>query len=58
VTPPVTPPPTWYCSGTETEGGNTTNYQYTSGTNDTFCSVTFATVCSTSGYPAYPTLPC
>jgi hypothetical protein len=58
--PPTTPPPvTWYCSGYEEEpGGSPRQYRYTSSTNDTFCSSTFATVCSTSGYPAYPTLPC
>ena len=54
------PPPaeTWYCSVTESEGGNTTQYQYTTTSNATICSATFAISCSTSGYPGYPTLPC
>jgi hypothetical protein len=59
--PPPPPPPTttWYCSGYEEEPGETPRqYRYTSTTDDTFCSSTFVTVCSTSGYPAYPTLPC
>ena len=58
--PPTTPPPSvWYCSYTEVEGGNTTNYQRTESSDLTVCSVTFAVVCSSSlPYPAYPPIPC
>jgi len=56
--PPPPPPPTWYCSVTEVEDGNTNRYHYTSSSDDYACSYTFAIVCSTSGYPAYPNVPC
>jgi len=57
-TPDPTPTPTWYCSVREIEDGNESTSQYITSMNQSFCGSSFVIVCSQSGYPPIPSLPC
>lgn len=57
TTTTTAPTVTWYCSF---NFGNTYYSRYTSTYNETSCDAEYgaATACSTSGYPAYPSIGC